>query len=273
MRTGTSISVLAHVAALTACLILAGVRPFEPTTAEAISVDIVTPDQVPTPKEKETSDLPALAEKDQQAAPEAAQHPPPPEPAKAQRDERQAALEQKQPEQPKPPEPPKPQPQAQKQAAPQPQQQPPAPPPQPQSAPQPEVPTAAPDITRQFGMMFTMPNGPNSEFDAKATATANITVQDAAALRAHIKSCAILPKSVSAADNVRIVLRVSLAKDGRLAREPLLIEASASESGPELMRSAIDALERCQPYAMLPPERYNEWRMLDLSFTPKDFKG
>jgi hypothetical protein len=37
------------------------------------------------------------------------------------------------------------------------------------------------------------------------------------------------------------------------------------------MQSAISALEACQPYAMLPLERYGEWRMLDLRFTPTDF--
>lgn len=123
-------------------------------------------------------------------------------------------------------------------------------------------------------MMFTLPDaGAAGDFDAKSTAAANIKVEDAAAMRAHLKTCSILPKSVSPSDNVRIVLRVALSPDGRLAKEPLLIEASASAKGPALMRSAMDALEKCQPYAMLPADRYNEWRMLDLSFTPKDFQG
>ncbi len=61
--------------------------------------------------------------------------------------------------------------------------------------------------------------------------------------------------------------------DGRLAAEPLLIEASASMKGPLLMQSAISALRSCQPYAMLPADKYNEWKVLDLSFTPQDFGG
>ena len=55
-------------------------------------------------------------------------------------------------------------------------------------------------------------------------------------------------------------------QDGRLAAEPILIEASASMKGPLLMKSAISALEACQPYAMLPPDRYGEWKVLDLDF-------
>jgi hypothetical protein len=61
--------------------------------------------------------------------------------------------------------------------------------------------------------------------------------------------------------------------EGRLAAEPVLIEASASAKGPALMQSAIGALEACQPYAMLPADRYGEWKVLDLSFTPQDFDG
>ena len=30
------------------------------------------------------------------------------------------------------------------------------------------------------------------------------------------------------------------------------------------MRAAQDAVRRCQPYAVLPPAKYQEWRLLDL---------
>lgn len=261
MRTGTAISVVAHVAAMTACLVLAGVRPFDPTTAEAITVELVTPDEAPpAPKEPDpTYDFPTLAEKEQQKAPaEATQKeqsepapapaPPPSAAAKSQPGSQQAALQQQSIDQPQP-------------AA------------QPQPPAQPEVPTAAPDITSKFGMMFAMPDANAGDFDAKATASANISIKDAAALRVHLKTCSNLPSSVAPSDQVRVVLRVAFRQDGHLAKEPLLIEASASKKGPALMRSAMEALEKCQPYAMLPADRYDEWRMLDLSFEPKDFKG
>ena len=64
-----------------------------------------------------------------------------------------------------------------------------------------------------------------------------------------------------------------MSPDGKLAAEPVLVEASASTKGPLLMQSAISALRSCQPYAMLPANRYGEWKMLDLSFTPQDFAG
>ena len=278
MRTGAAISVAAHVAALTACLVLAGVRPFDPTTAEAITVDIVTPEEAPPLPKEPDYDFPKFDEKSQeqarkqaaqespqQAAPEQPAKPAPSPPAKPKQDSRQAALKPQAAEPSQPAEPPQPQAQPQQQVQPQ------TPPP---AQPEQDVPTAAPDITSKFGMMFTLPDaGAAGDFDAKATAKANISSEDAAALRAHLKSCSILPKSVTPSDNVRIVLRVAFQPDGRLAAEPLLIEASASEKGPALMRSAMDALDKCQPYAMLPADRYDQWRMLDLSFSPKDFKG
>lgn len=61
--------------------------------------------------------------------------------------------------------------------------------------------------------------------------------------------------------------------EGRLAAEPILIEATASAKGVVLMRGAMAALETCQPYTMLPADRYGEWKILDLSFTPRDFAG
>jgi hypothetical protein len=35
----------------------------------------------------------------------------------------------------------------------------------------------------------------------------------------------------------------------------------------------MDALQACQPYTMLPVDRYGEWRVLDLTLTPQDFSS
>ena len=96
---------------------------------------------------------------------------------------------------------------------------------------------------------------------------------DTAQFRRHLKTCSKMPASVSSGDNIRIVLRVPFTTDGKIAAPPALIEASASAKGPALMKGAIEALVACQPYAMLPPDKYDEWKVLDLSFTPRDFVG
>src|SRR5258708_5956668 len=82
------------------------------------------------------------------------------------------------------------------------------------------------------------------------------------------------PRQASAPSvRIRIKVRVCMTPDGKLATDPILIEASASAKGPALMQSAIAAFEACQPYQMLPVDRYGEWKVLDLSFTPQDFAG
>jgi hypothetical protein len=110
------------------------------------------------------------------------------------------------------------------------------------------------------------------DFDAPAMSVAKVSTSDIAKFREHLKTCSVLPGSIAPTDKVKIVLRANLLPDGTLASQPLLIEASASAKGPLLMRAAIDALGACQPYAVLPADKYNEWKVLDLSFTPQDFR-
>jgi hypothetical protein len=68
-------------------------------------------------------------------------------------------------------------------------------------------------------------------------------------------------------------MRIYLRRDGRLAGEPVLIEASASRDGPLLMQAAIRTLKDCQPYSILPADKYREWKVLDLSFSPREMAG
>jgi hypothetical protein len=49
-----------------------------------------------------------------------------------------------------------------------------------------------------------------------------------------------------------------------------LIEASASPKGPLLLQNLLRGLTKCQPYNMLPADKYREWKNLDMRFTPAD---
>jgi hypothetical protein len=82
-----------------------------------------------------------------------------------------------------------------------------------------------------------------------------------------------LPPSIEPSDKVRIKLRVFMSPEGRIAAEPVVIEGTATLKALDLRQSAIDALQACQPYTMLPADRYGEWKVLDLNFTPADFTG
>lgn len=265
-------SVVVHVALLTLLVLFTEVHPFGAVTAEQIPVEIVTPQEVPetpAPVEQEVAEAkpePAAAPAPETPAadkPEAAS-----EPAPAAPQQQQAALA----PQPQPPTP-----------------QPPAPAP-PQAAPSPPQPTAPaykppePDISVKYQVLLGLPpelppisppgrdKGPDN-FDAAATEAADVSNAVAAEFRRHLKTCSKLPATLSRTDDVRVKLRVMLTPQGRLAAEPVLIEASASAKGPLLMQGAIRALSACQPYAMLPADRYGEWKVLDLGFTPQDFTG
>jgi hypothetical protein len=143
-----------------------------------------------------------------------------------------------------------------------------------------------PDLTLKYHVMLGLPadlpfppkpvsspDKPGDGIDATASSAADVASKVVAEFRHHLKTCSKLPVSMGASDNVIIKLRVLMTPDGRLARDPVLIEASASAKGPLLMQSAISALQACQPYAMLPADRYGEWKVLDLSFSPRDFRS
>lgn len=265
MRTGAAISVVVHVAAVTVWLLLAGVRPFDPMTAEAITVDIVPASEAPPaakidepPKlETPSPDFPTLSDKKQVEQPQQQSQP---EPQKPQKAAPKVSTPAQAPAQ-------KPPPPSQQAAA-----QPPA---VEKAAPVEQPPPQAPpipysDITQKFSKLVT---GHDPDFDAPAAASANISLDAAKSLREHLRTCSVLPKSISPQDAVKIVMRVALLRNGKLAKEPVLIEASASAKGPALMKSATDALLACQPYSSLPADKYDEWKVLDLSFTPKDFRS
>ncbi|WP_420134548.1 hypothetical protein [Rhodopseudomonas sp.] len=288
LRSGLSVSVLAHLGLVAAVLLLAEVRPFADVPEQRVEVDVVTADEAPPEPAPKPDIKPALDMPSETPAADA--KPAAPEPAGAQAAKPEPAKsdpaaaeppkrDQAKPE-PPPPEPAKLDPQPQKAEAPAKSE----PPPQQAMAPSqmmsassgapaafpPAIPQE-PDLTVKYSVALGLPADPT--FDAPAELAADISAEAIAALRRKLKSCAALPAGVTPSDNVRIILRVPLLPDGRLAQEPFVIEASASTKGPALMKGAIQALTECQPYSMLPADKYKEWKVLDIDFTPQNFRG
>jgi len=267
--TDITVSAIVHLSLLALLLLFSEVHQFGSVTAEPIEVNIVAPQDIPeTPapeKQPEpvptpTPDFSLLDIKP--AAPSAAQ---PAAKSQAAAQQKQAAL---------------------------------APPPaaQPPPAVQPQQPAAPaykqpePDLTLKYQVLLglppdlspTAPAAPSApqalaksddNFDGAATQDADIASSVISAFRRHLRTCLKLPPSLAASDDVKVKLRVMMTQRGTLAADPILIEASASMKGPLLMQGAVKALQACQPYAMLPADRYGEWKVLDLSFTPQDFGG
>ncbi len=298
IRTDIAASAIAHVTLVALIILISEVHPFHATSPETVSVDIVTSEQLKEQEAKEevkdkppepTPDLklPKLDFTDtdksetarQQAAsssssqPKASPEPPQPQPQPSQAPKREANAQQPQTQPPPQQQQPSPQPQ--------PVQQPPVAMPQPQAAPPAYLPPE-PDVTVKYGVMLGLPpelppppkDVPKDDGgDAKDSIGAKLPLEVIAEFRRHLKSCAKLPAGVSPTDNVHIKLRAVLATDGTLVRPPILIEAPPSAKGPLLVHSAMSALVACQPYKMLPIDKYQEWKVLDLPFTPQDFGG
>lgn len=269
--TGVTASAIAHLSLLALLLLFSEVHPFESVTAEPMAVDIValdppekpavenTEEPVPTPTPSPQPDF-SLLDKPAPASvpPPAAQLP------AAARPQTQAAL-----------------------ATPRTAQPPPGATQQPQAV-APAYKPPEPDLSIKYQVLLGLPPDlspalppaasqarvkSGDDFDAPATQTADIANTLVTEFRRHLRTCSKLPASLKPSDDVKVKLRVLMTPEGKLATDPILIEASASMKGPLLMQGAISALEACQPYAMLPVDRYGEWKVLDLSFTPQDFSA
>jgi hypothetical protein len=252
---GFAISCIGHMVILALGLIFAGVNPFDSAPVDAITVEIVSPNEfegIGKPGAAATApsfEPAAPASRAQPTPPSQPQATPPPDPRTTREaaDASRAVASSLMPWLQPPPEPP--------------------PPAEPHE----------PNPGDMFGMPLALPGGMvGYEYPAVATEKPDITDDAIAAFRKHLKACSILPAGVAA--EARFTLRIDLNPDGTLARGPENPHAvglvyGASVGAGDLFTAAIAAVRKCQPYKMLPPDRYEEWKTLDLSFTPQNFGG
>jgi hypothetical protein len=258
MRAGLVFSAVGHLALLVWGFVLfASPKQFTPVPPESITVDIVpAAEMAPGFKERPGAESAAAQQqpapdREQPAAQKPAENPQsssasaPPQPsAQAQQPSSREPI------QPRPPQP-----------------EPPPPPPNllvfnPTVAPVPELPLPLGDA-----------QNPAEGFDAPAQGMAKLSREEIEAFRAHLQKCWNPPAAVAEAQKLKVVLRVALGPNGALTGSPTLIEASASAHGPALVATAISALRACQPYGFLPAAKYQEWKLLDLSFSPRGMAG
>ena len=80
--------------------------------------------------------------------------------------------------------------------------------------------------------------------------------------RERLISCSKRPAGIEAGDSVIIRVRISFNQDGSLSSRPHLLVQAPSAKQRALMASVTDALESCQPFSMLPPDKYKLWKTL-----------
>jgi hypothetical protein len=127
------------------------------------------------------------------------------------------------------------------------------------------------DPQRQMAAAETLNNQPN--LGAANGGAAQLSQSEIDALRARISSCWSPPAGITASTKIYVVLRVLFKPDASMSHEPVLVEGSASALGPALAESAKRALLMCQPFTMLKPEHYDQWKDLELKFDPQELLG
>jgi colicin import membrane protein len=127
------------------------------------------------------------------------------------------------------------------------------------------------DPQRQMAAAETLNNQP--ALGASTGTAAQLSQSEIDALRSRISNCWSPPPGVNASTKIYVVLRVLFKPDASMSREPVLVEATASALGPALAESAKRALLLCQPFTMLKPEHYEQWKDLELKFDPQELLG
>jgi hypothetical protein len=137
----------------------------------------------------------------------------------------------------------------------------------PAAAPPPPPSGPAEQLANLIGLPVVGPSG------GPADTQADLTSPAIAAFKAHVQTCWAMPAALAnASARLHVLIRVNLRRDGRLAAEPEPMGGSGGADAEQAVRvllpSAIEVLKKCQPYNVLPADKYNEWHALDLSFSP-----
>jgi outer membrane biosynthesis protein TonB len=106
-----------------------------------------------------------------------------------------------------------------------------------------------------------------------AAPEAQLSQSEIDALRERIRQCWSPPPGVDSNSNISVSLRVEFRPDGSLAQMPVVVAGTPSPLGPALAESGKRALLACQPFTMLKPEHYAQWKDITVDFDPRDLSG
>jgi hypothetical protein len=270
IRPGLVLSVGVHLGILLVALILASANPIERAPPpEAAVVELVTPEEMArlegTPSELRLSGSatpsPANGKGPVTQVPQ-----PRPQPEKETRQHQNPERESNEASVPQPPPPTvaqaelvraeKAEPEEQKQTS----------EPQNASSPSAQQPPEQPNIANEVSQYVSLGGPLGGGFDAPPIDT-NVSGYDwTAQFRERLAQCS--KTRIDPNDKVVIKIRISFIHDGTLASAPRLLVATPSPKQQVLWDTAVNALETCQPFTMLPLEKYNQWKTMELYVTP-----
>lgn len=101
-------------------------------------------------------------------------------------------------------------------------------------------------------------------------AAAQLSLSELEALRARLAQLWTVPAGAKDPQELVVLVRVKLNRDGKLAAPPVVLSSGTSPLFMAARDSAIRALFRGQPYDMLKPEHYEQWKDVEITFDPRD---
>jgi hypothetical protein len=158
-----------------------------------------------------------------------------------------------------------------------------APPPKPKQAPPDTSQSDIDSITalldkRKLEQMAAAEPPPDTEQKETAgsqtgsASVAKMTANELDLLRARLAQCWSPPLGWTDPAEVRVVLMIDLNADGSVAGSPSVLEAPQGSYSTTAPESALRAVRRCAPYN-LPPEKYDDWKQVKITFDPRDMGG
>jgi len=98
---------------------------------------------------------------------------------------------------------------------------------------------------------------------------AQLSMSELDAFRKRLEECWSPPAGIDSTVKLHVVIRVLFNTDGSVAKPPDVVSGSASALGPAMAESAKRAILRCQPFKMLKPEHYDQWKDIEITFDPQ----
>jgi outer membrane biosynthesis protein TonB len=99
---------------------------------------------------------------------------------------------------------------------------------------------------------------------------AQISLSELDALRQRLAQLWAIPAGAKDPQELVVQVRVKLKPDGMLAGPPMVLTSGKSALFVAARDSAIRALFRGQPFDMLRPETYEQWKDIEITFDPRD---
>lgn len=102
--------------------------------------------------------------------------------------------------------------------------------------------------------------------------TKALSVSEQDAVRQQIAQCWSIPAGAKDAQNLQVVLSISLERDGTV--RDVKITGKERYTSDSFYRAAVDsavrAVLKCSPLKNLPPDKYESWKEMEMNFDPKE---